>query len=144
MLYCAVATPLRPQRILWTGAHQTELGAKVIGGVRGRVGDRRLSKHFRETLSWKGASSLTMACVEIVHELDKRLRLRILSDADDFAQTEVALRQLPGVASVRANRACASLTLAYDGQPEVRDSILETARRTPSAAADIMAASASR
>ncbi len=29
-------------------------------------------------------SSLTMACVEIVHELDKRLRLRILFDADDF------------------------------------------------------------
>ena len=85
-----------------------------------------------------------MACVEIVHELDKRLRLRILSDADDFAQTEVALRQLPGVASVRANRACASLTLVYDGQPEVRDSILETARRTPSMAAEVMATSASR
>jgi hypothetical protein len=45
-------------------------------------------KHFRETLL---RSSLTMACVEIVHELDKRLRLRILSDADDFAQTGVAL-----------------------------------------------------
>ncbi|ULO25284.1 hypothetical protein [Methylocystis sp. SB2] len=29
-------------------------------------------------------SSLITACVEIVHELDKRLRLRILSDADDF------------------------------------------------------------
>ncbi|MBI5011314.1 MAG: heavy metal translocating P-type ATPase [Methylocystis sp.] len=77
-----------------------------------------------------------MACVEIVHELDKRLRLRLLSNADDFTQTEVALRQLPGVASVRANRACASLTLAYDGRTEVRDSILETARRTPSTAAD--------
>jgi heavy metal translocating P-type ATPase len=78
-----------------------------------------------------------MACVEIVHELDKRLRLRLLSNADDFTQTEVALRQLPGVVSVRANRACASLTLAYNGQPEVRDCILETARRTPSMAADV-------
>ncbi|QGM93839.1 hypothetical protein F7D13_07265 [Methylocystis rosea] len=29
-------------------------------------------------------SSLTMACAEVVHELDKRLRLRILFDADDF------------------------------------------------------------
>ncbi|HEY8125499.1 MAG TPA: heavy metal translocating P-type ATPase [Methylocystis sp.] len=77
-----------------------------------------------------------MACVEIVHELDKRLRLRLLSDADDFAQTEVTLRQLPGVADVRANRACASLTLVYDGRPEVRASILATAHRTPTMAAD--------
>jgi cation-transporting P-type ATPase C len=78
-----------------------------------------------------------MACVEIVHELDKRLRLRLLSDADDFAQTEAALRQLPGVADVRANRACASVTLVYDGRPEVRDSILATAHRPPSMAADM-------
>lgn len=74
-----------------------------------------------------------MARVEIVHELDKRLRLRILSDPDHFAQTEVALRQLPGVGNVRANRACASLTLVYDGRPEVRDSILATAGRVAKA-----------
>jgi heavy metal translocating P-type ATPase len=77
-----------------------------------------------------------MAHVEVVHELDKRLRLRLLSDAEDFAQTQVALRQLPGVASVRANKACASLTLLYDGRPEVRDSILATAGRTQSTTAD--------
>jgi len=77
-----------------------------------------------------------MACVEIVHELDKRLRLRLLSDPDQFAQTERALRQLPGVADVRANKACASLTLLYDGRPEVRASILATAGQTPSPPAD--------
>jgi cation-transporting P-type ATPase C len=68
-----------------------------------------------------------MACVEIVHEIDKRLRLRLLSNDDAFAQTEAALRQLSGVSDVRANRACSSLTLLYDGRPEVRGSILATA-----------------
>lgn len=59
-----------------------------------------------------------------------------MADPDAFAQTELALRRLPGVADVRANKACASLTLLYDGRPEVRDSILAAAGRTPSAAAD--------
>ena len=78
----------------------------------------------------------SVARVEIVHELDKRLRLRLLSHPDEFAQTEAALRQLTGVSGVRANTACASLTLLYDGRPEVRDAILATAGRTPSAAPD--------
>jgi hypothetical protein len=78
----------------------------------------------------------TMARVEIVHEMDKRLRLRLFSDPDNFAQTEVALRQLPGVADVRANRACSSLTLLYHGRPEIRASILATAGRAASTATD--------
>lgn len=77
-----------------------------------------------------------MSRVEIVHELDKRLRLRLLRHPDQFAQTELALRQLPGVANVRANKTCASLTLLYDGRPEVRDAILATAGQTPPTVAD--------
>ncbi|MEF3365017.1 heavy metal translocating P-type ATPase [Methylocystis sp. 9N] len=71
---------------------------------------------------------MTATALEIVHELPKRLRLRLAASPEVLARAAASLRDLPGVSEVRANRACASLAVSYDGQTETREAILARAR----------------
>lgn len=76
-----------------------------------------------------------IASVEIVHELRNRLRLRA-PGREALARATAGIRSLPGVEEARANPACASLVVHYDGRPETRDSILTLAQQPPPAASE--------
>lgn len=65
--------------------------------------------------------------IEIVHELDCRLRLRcrVIRRRDfDPDQLESRLESIPGVASARCNTPAASVVVEYEGARETRQAIL--------------------
>lgn len=74
---------------------------------------------------------MTATPAEIIHELPNRLRLRLFAGPEVLLRVAASLRDLPGVSRARANSACASLTVSYDGRPETREAVLALARRPP-------------
>ncbi len=77
------------------------------------------------------AAASSTAC--ILHETARRLRLRLAMGADATA-LRAALKQLPGVASVRINGALQCVVVLHDGRPETRAAVLQqlsTPRPTP-------------
>ncbi len=69
--------------------------------------------------------------IRIIHEVPRRLRLRLPGDADRLARAASAVRDLPGVTRVRPNPAVASLAVHHDGRPGVRAAILALAAAPP-------------
>ncbi len=72
-----------------------------------------------------------MSFVGIVHELPKRLRLRLTLDAEAVTATASELRRLSGIRDVAVSPACASAVVIYDGQPAVRKAVLALVQRPP-------------
>ena len=69
--------------------------------------------------------------VVVVHELPRRLRLRLCAGPDALGRAAAALRGLDAVTSVRANPDCGALVVGYDGDASSRARILAMARRPP-------------
>ncbi len=69
--------------------------------------------------------------VRIVHELPRRLRLRLAGDPATLARAGAAARDVQGVKAVRINSACRALVVDYDGAAAVRTRILAVAANPP-------------
>lgn len=69
----------------------------------------------------------TAAAGDVLHETTRRLR--VASGAvSDAATLRDALRQLPGVESVRVNAAARCVVVHYDGTPAARAAVIERVR----------------
>jgi len=69
--------------------------------------------------------------VRIVHELPRRLRLRLDADPAALKRAGAAVRDVRGVRDVRLNPACHAIVAGYDGKPAVRAAILRAAAHPP-------------
>lgn len=66
------------------------------------------------------AAAAASSPVKILHETGRRLRLELAAHVD-----ATALKQLPGVASVRINTALHCVVVQHDGRPETRAAVLQ-------------------
>lgn len=69
--------------------------------------------------------------MRIVHEVPRRLRLRLDTACERLAQVAAAVRDVPGVGDVHINARCRSLAVRFDGSPGVRAHILAVAANPP-------------
>lgn len=67
----------------------------------------------------------------IVHEVPGRLRLRVSGPDGLLARAAAAVRDVPGVSSVRTNPRCRALVVAFDGALSARARILAAAADPP-------------
>ncbi|MFG1394627.1 heavy metal translocating P-type ATPase [Xanthobacter agilis] len=72
--------------------------------------------------------------VRIVHEVPRRLRLKLGVDPHHLARAATAVRDLRGVSTVRMNAGCRALVVSYDGSADVRARILARAANPPASA----------
>ncbi len=78
----------------------------------------------------------------IVHELPRRLRIRLADFVDpsfDGAYLEAVLRNIPGVESVRFNTGATSVVVGYDGDAGCREAVLARLEAVPEEAYGPMA-----
>ncbi|WP_238120863.1 MULTISPECIES: heavy metal translocating P-type ATPase [unclassified Xanthobacter] len=69
--------------------------------------------------------------VRIVHEVPRRLRLRLGADLDLLSRAATAVRDIRGVSAVRLNAGARSLIVSYDGTGATRAAILALAAHPP-------------